>query len=380
MTTLSALGRRHRITSELTRPFRNIDAVLVGAVVALSALGVLMVFSATRGAEPPFTSSYLIRQAVFVVGGLVIMGFGALFDYRRLMNWAWIPYGIVMLSLVLVLSPLGTVVNGAQRWFSLGPFTVQPSEFIKLALIILVAAMLAGWEDEVGPRQIVKVLGVVAAPSLLVMLQPDLGTVLQYVAMGLGMLLLGGVRARYLVVMVALGALLSVAVLSSDTLADYQRDRLTSFIDPSLDSQGITYNQNQSVTAVASGGFAGQGLFDGPQTQLRFVPEQETDFIFTVVAEELGFVGGALVLGLFGVVCWRLWRIARSCRDNFGYLLTSGVLIMVMFQLFSNVGMAIGIMPITGTALPLISYGGSSIVTTLAALGLALSVGMRRFD
>jgi rod shape determining protein RodA len=194
------------------------------------------------------------------------------------------------------------------------------------------------------------------------------------------MLLLGGVRARYLIVMVLLGVGLSVAVLTSDTLADYQRDRLTSFIDPGIDAQGITYNQNQSVTAVASGGFAGQGLFDGPQTQLRFVPEQETDFIFTVVAEELGFVGGALVLGLFGVVCWRLWRIARSCRDNFGYLLTGGVLIMLLFQLFSNVGMAIGIMPITGTALPFISYGGSSILTTLVSLGLALSVGMRRFD
>ena len=380
MTALGELGRRRRITSELTRPFHNIDSVLVGAIVALSLLGVLMVYSATRGAEPPFTSSYLVRQALFVAGGLVAMGVVALFDYRRLLNWAWVPYGVVMVALVAVLSPLGTTVNGAQRWFSVGPFTAQPSEFIKLALIIAIAAMLAGWQEDIGPGRILKVLAVVAAPSVLVMAQPDLGTVLQYLAMGLGMLLLGGVRARYLIVMVLLGVGLSVAVLTSDSLADYQRDRLTSFIDPGIDAQGITYNQNQSVTAVASGGFAGQGLFDGPQTQLRFVPEQETDFIFTVVAEELGFVGGALVLGLFGVVCWRLWRIARSCRDNFGYLLTGGVLIMLLFQLFSNVGMAIGIMPITGTALPFISYGGSSILTTLVSLGLALSVGMRRFD
>jgi rod shape determining protein RodA len=364
----------------LADTWQSVDAILVMCVLALAGLGLVMVYSATRGSEPPYDQSFLVRQALFVAIGLVVMAVVTLFDYRRIRDWAWVPFGASIVMLLAVISPLGSNIKGSQRWFSVGPFTLQPSEFTKVALVIIVAAMLAGWSGQVDVPRLVRVLVVAAVPMVLVLAQPDLGTVLAYMGIVVAMLVVGGVRARYLLVLLAMGLLLSTAVLTSDTLASYQRDRLTSFIDPTSDSQGITYNQNQSVTAVASGGLLGQGLFDGPQTQLRFVPEQETDFIFTVVTEELGFVGGVLVLGLYGVLCWRMWRIAQQSRDLFGTLLASGVLVIFVFQIFANVGMATGIMPVTGITLPLVSYGGSSILTMMVAAGLTLSVGVRRFS
>jgi rod shape determining protein RodA len=358
----------------------SIDAVLVTCVVLLAGLGLVMVYSATRGAEPPYNQSFLVRQALFVVIGLGAMAVVGMFDYRRIRNWIWVPFIASVVLLVAVISPLGSNIKGAQRWFSVGPFTLQPSEFTKVALVIAVAGVLALWNGDVEVSRLVRLLAVAAVPMVLVMAQPDLGTVLEYMAIVVVMLVVGGVRARYLLVLLAVGIVLSTVVLTSDTLASYQRDRLTSFIDPASDTQGTTYNQNQSVTTVASGGFFGQGLFAGPQTQLRFVPEQETDFIFTVVTEELGFLGGMLVLGLYGALCWRIWRIANQSRDLFGTLLASGVLVIFVFQIFANVGMATGIMPVTGIPLPLVSYGGSSMVTMMVAAGLALSVGMRRFS
>lgn len=364
----------------LADTWQSIDALLVVCVLALAGLGLVMVYSATRGAEPPYNQSFVVRQAVFIAIGLGAMVVVTLFDYRRIRDWAWVPFVGAMVLLLAVISPLGSTIKGAQRWFSVGPFTLQPSEFTKVALIIAVAAMLAGWNGQIDVPRLVRLLVAAALPMVLVLAQPDLGTVLEYMAVVVAMLLVGGVRARYLLVLVAIGLVLSTVVLTSDTLASYQRDRLTSFIDPTSDSQGITYNQNQSVTAVASGGLLGQGLFDGPQTQLRFVPEQETDFIFTVVTEELGFLGGVVVLGLYGLLCWRIWRIAQQSRDLFGTLLATGVLVIFVFQVFANVGMATGIMPVTGIPLPLVSYGGSSALTMLVAAGLALSVGLRRFS
>jgi len=363
----------------LAQRLRHVDTVLVGAVLALLGVGVVMIYSATRGAEPPYDTSFVVRQGAFALVGLAAMGAVAAFDYHRLRDWAWVPYATVVVMLLAVLSPLGSNIKGAQRWFSLGPFTLQPSEFTKVALVIIVAAMLAQWQGAMDVPRLARVLGVAAVPMVLVLAQPDLGTVLEYLAIVVALLLVGGVRARYLLVLVGLGLVLSTVVLTSDTLASYQRDRLTSFIDPTSDTQGITYNQNQSVTAVASGGLLGQGLFNGPQTQLRFVPEQETDFIFTVVTEELGFVGGALVLALYAVVCWRIWRAARLSRDLFGTLLCAGVLIIFVFQIFANVGMATGIMPVTGIPLPFVSYGGSSVLTMLVSIGLVVSVGSRRY-
>lgn len=358
---------------------RGLDLVLVGSVVALAVIGVVMIYSATRGAEPPFSTSFLVRQGLFVVVALGAMGVVALYDYRRLRDWAWVPFWVVVGMLVLVLSPLGSTIKGAQRWFSVGPFTLQPSEFAKVALVIALAALLVDARGAVDLGRLGRALAATGLVAGLVLLQPDLGTTLQYVAVVLVMLVVAGARGAHLLVLAVVAIALAVGVLTSDTLASYQRDRLTSFIDPSSDLAGTTYNQNQSVTAVASGGLTGQGLFDGPQTQLQFVPEQETDFIFAVVAEELGFVGGTVVLLLYGVVCWRTWRAARFTRDPFGALLCSGVLAILVFQAFANVGMALGIMPVTGTALPLLSYGGSSALATGLGLGLVLSVGLRQY-
>lgn len=372
-------GRHDTSRRDPSAPWRHLDVLLVGATFAVAALGVLMVFSATRGAEPPADMTYLVRQLTYVgVGALAMMVLSTL-DYRRIQDWVWVPFGLVVLLLLAVLSPLGDEVQGAQRWFSLGPLAMQPSEFTKLALVIAVAGMLATWDGDVGPRRLAAVLGVAGLPIGLVLLQPDLGTVLALIGMVLALLVVGGVRARYLLVLLVVGLAASTFVLTSDTLADYQSDRLTGFIDPEGDIQGTTYNQNQSVTAVASGGFSGQGLYDGPQTQLRFVPEQETDFIFTVVAEELGFLGGSLLLFLYGVIIWRLWRIAQLARDLFGTLLSVGVMSMFVLQIFANMGMTMGIMPVTGIPLPLVSYGGSSVLTMLVGVGLVLNVHMRRF-
>jgi len=370
---------RGRSGRDLASLGRGLDVVLLGSVVALALIGVVMVYSATRGAEPPYSTSFLMRQGFFVVIALAVMGAVALYDFRRLKDWAWVPFWVVVGLLVFVLSPLGSTIKGAQRWFSVGPFTLQPSEFAKVALVIALAALLVDGRGVVDLGRLGRALAATGLVAGLVLLQPDLGTTLQYVAVVLVMLVVAGARGSHLLVLAVVAVALAVGVLTSDALASYQRDRLTSFIDPTSDLAGTTYNQNQSVTAVASGGLTGQGLFDGPQTQLQFVPEQETDFIFAVVAEELGFVGGGVVLLLYGVVCWRIWRAARFARDPFGTLLCSGVLAILVFQAFANVGMALGIMPVTGTALPLLSYGGSSALATAIGLGLVLSVGLRRY-
>lgn len=379
MTMGSLAGGRRSSGRDLASLGRGLDFVLIGAVVALAGIGMVMIYSATRGPEPPFTTSFLIRQGLFVVVALGAMVTVALYDFRRLQDWAWVPFWVVAGMLMFVLSPLGSEIKGSQRWFALGPFTLQPSEFAKVGLVIALAALLVDARGAVDLGRLGRALGATALVAALVLLQPDLGTTLQYVAIVLVMLVVAGAKGSHLLVLAVVAVALAVGVLTSDALASYQRDRLTSFIDPASDLQGTTYNQNQSVTAVASGGLTGQGLFEGPQTQLQFVPEQETDFIFAVVAEELGFVGGSVVLVLYGVVCWRVWRTARFTRDPFGVLLCSGVLAVLVFQAFANVGMALGIAPVTGTALPLLSYGGSAALATGVGAGLVLSVGRRRY-
>jgi rod shape determining protein RodA len=280
-----------------------------------------------------------------------------------------------------VLSPLGSESKGAQAWFSFGGFQLQPSEFAKVAVIVFCAALLARWRDELSLNRVGIALAVVGLPMLLILAQNDLGTVLVFCAIAMGLLLVGGVRGRHLALLVVLAVAVAGAVLNSDVLKEYQRDRLTSFIDPSSDEGGqtFTFNVQQAQKAIANGGFSGQGLFEGPQTQLAFVPEQQTDFIFTVPAEELGFVGAAGLLALYGLLVWRIWRVAQLARDQFGTLLCVGVLCMVVFQMFQNIGMAMGIMPVTGLPLPFLSYGGSSTIACFLALGLVQSVHMHRF-
>jgi rod shape determining protein RodA len=363
-----------------TGPLAHVDWILVGAVTALSLLGSLMVYSATRGGQggEEITSYFLQRQLLFVVIGLAAMAGIAAIDYRHFRDWAIPLGGISLLLLLLVLSPLGSEANGSQAWFEMAGFQLQPSEFAKLVFVIGLATFLTFDRSELDARRLLLVLGLAAIPMGLIMLQPDLGTVLVFAFAALGMVLVAGARPRYFAILTLVAIVGVVGILNSGVLAQYQTDRLTSFVNPGGGGDA-TYNTKQAQLAIANGGISGQGLYQGEQASGGFVPEQHTDFIFTVVGEELGFLGGTLVLLLLGVIVWRIWRTAQLAREPFGMLLCVGVLSMVMFQVFENVGMAMGIMPVTGIPLPFLSYGGSSTITAFVAMGLVLSVHMRRF-
>ena len=364
-----------------SQAWKHVDLVLVTSAGVITALGCLMILSSTRGTDPDaYDTSFLQRQLTFAAIGVVGMVLLTLVDYRRLRDFAWLPYVIVLVTLALVVSPLGIERRGAQAWIQAGGLQFQPGEFAKVAVIFAVAAVLARFEPPLSATQVGLGLAVLGLPMALILLQPDLGTTLVFVAVAMGMLLIGGAKARHIVVLTALGTIAVVGVLTSDMLEDYQRDRLTVFLDQDQGLQGETYNLNQSKIAVGSGGTMGKGLFEGTQTRLGNVPEQHTDFIFTALGEELGFAGSATLLGVFGLMCLRIWRTALIAADRLGMLICTGVLSMFVFQLFQNVGMTIGIMPITGIPLPFMSYGGSSVIASWLAIGLVLNVHSRRYD
>ena len=387
---LRPLGGRNRRRDEswfrdrAPAAWKHVDVVLVSCVAAVSVLGALMILSSTRGTDPDaYDTSFLRRQVLFIAAGVVGMVLITLVDYRRLRDFAWLPYVAALVSLVLVVA-VGEEVRGTQAWFQIGAFQLQPAEFAKVAVILAVASLLAGREVPLRARWVAAALVLISVPVALIMLQPDLGTALVFVAIALGMLLMAGARARHIVVLVAVGVVGVVGVLNSDLLEDYQRDRLANFLQPNdpddlADLQSSEYNSDQSLAAIASGSINGKGLFDGTQTRLGFVPEQHTDFIFTALGEELGFVGCATALALFAIICVRIWRTAQIAQDRLGMLICIGVLSMLVFQIFQNIGMTMGIMPITGITLPFMSYGGSSAIASWLAIGLVLNVHMRRF-
>jgi len=351
------------------------------SALALSSIGALMVYSATfrrlqdAGANPMALAG---KQIAFDVLGVVVMALFAVIPYRRLRPWAPVAYLGSVLLLVAVLSPLGSRSLGAQRWINIGFFQMQPSEIAKIGVIITLAAVLASGKGEPRLRHVVRVVLLVAPLALMIYVQPDLGTLLVLVAVTLGVLLVSGLRFRVLIVLLALGALSFYGMLHMGLLKEYQARRLTSFLDPQSDPQRTGYNLSQSKIAVGSGGFSGKGLFHGTQTNLNFVPEQQTDFIFTVIGEEFGFLGGVILVGLFAIFLWRGTRVAMLSNTLFGSLLAAGIVAMVAFQVFVNIGMTIGISPITGIPLPFISYGGSSLITTYAGTGILLNIHMRR--
>jgi rod shape determining protein RodA len=383
----SSLGRSPagRLSSNPTSAWRHLDLALVGTVLAISAIGVLMVYSATRGAGGPgeaYDTSFLKRQGMFVVLGFGLMVLTAAIDYRRYRELAPVAYLGTCALLALVVSPLGSSSNGAQAWFELGTFQLQPSEFAKLSLIIGLGALVAQFRDEVDARRLAACLLVAGVPLGLIMLQPDLGTALVLVAVSAGVLLVGGAQPKHLAALAVVAALGVVVVLNSDMLAEYQRDRLTNFLNQgeTAEARSGAYNLEQSKIAIGAGGAFGRGLFNGTQTRLDNVPEQHTDFIFTAVGEELGFVGAGTLLALFAILVWRIWRTAQLARDDIGSLICVGVLCMLLFQIFENVGKTMGIMPITGITLPFVSYGGSSMLSSFVAIGLVLNVHARRFS
>jgi rod shape determining protein RodA len=370
----SGLGRGR------TSPVRHVDMSLIFAVLFVAGMGVLMVYSATRhrfDGDPQF---FMERQLLFVLLGVGVMAAVASIDYRLYRDHAPLVYLATVVMLLLVLSPLGSNKKGAQAWFQLGSFQFQPSEWAKVALIVCVAAYAATHRGDLDGRRLLTLLLLAGFPMALIELQPDLGTDLVFGAILLGTLLVAGARARHMAALGLLAVVGVVAVFHFGLLKDYQRDRLTAFLDPKGDTQRSAYNLNQSKLAISHGGITGQGLFEGTQTNLSYVPEQHTDFIFTVVGEELGLAGSATLLALYAFLVWRMWRAAALSKDLSGTLICIGVMAMFVFQIFENVGMTMGIMPITGIPLPFMSYGGSATLASFAAMGLVLNVHMRRFS
>jgi rod shape determining protein RodA len=366
-------------------PLRRLDWPMNLCVAALSIVGSVLVWSASRptlleqGGDP---QSVLKRHILNLVVGFVLGGVVAVLDYRLMRAYAPILYAASCAGLIAVLSPLGATINGSHSWIVLGGgFQLQPSEFAKVGLIGLLAMIFGEPRDgEVGPgqRDIRLALGLAGLPAVLILLQPDLGTTLVFAAVILGMLAISGVRKAWLAGLGAAAFVGGFAVWFFGILKPYQIARFTAFANPAADPRGAGYNAQQSRIAVGSGGFFGKGLFHGEQTTGHFVPEQQTDFIFTVAGEELGFVGAAVILVLLGVILWRGLRIATQAADLYARLLATGAVCWLAFQTFENVGMTVGIMPITGLPLPFVSYGGSATFANMIALGLLQAVHLRR--
>jgi rod shape determining protein RodA len=365
-------------------PWRHLDPTVLLVACALAVLGLAAIYSSTFSSlrAQGLPEALIMRRQLLGLGlGLAGMVAVMLVDYRRLQAWAPLGFAGVVLALGLVLTPIGSTTNGAQSWFQLGPYQVQPSEYAKIGVIVALAALFGAGREPPGLRRLAAALAVVAVVCAEILLQPDFGTFMVFVAILFGMLLVGGVRLRWLLVLVLVGSIGVVGMFKLNMLKEYQKERLTAFVNPSADEQGrgFTYNARQALIAIGSGGVDGKGYLRGTQTNLQYVPEQKTDFIFTVVGEELGFAGSMLLLALLALLVWRGLRIAAVARDPFGALLAAGAVCMLAFQAFVNIGMTIGIMPITGIPLPFVSYGGSSLVASFLAVGLLENVHMRRY-
>jgi len=312
--------------------------------------------------------------------GFVMLIVVAAFDYRFYKVYAGFIYAATIVALVLVRTPLGASPAGAQRWFTFGGFQLTPSEFAKIALAIMVAAVLSEIRTaEPTLTDVLRVTLIGLVPMGLVFIQPDIGTTIVLVAIVVGILVVAGTRAKHLAILALASIVLLFGAFQMGIIKDYQLQRLWAFNDSNKDLQGANYNRNQAEIAIGSGGLVGQGYLNGRLTNLDFVPEQHTDFIFTVAGEEFGFAGAALILALFAILMWRAIRISFLSKDAFGTYLAAGIAAMFAIQMFVNVGMVIGIMPITGIPLPFLSYGGSSMLANFIAVGLLLNIHMRRF-
>lgn len=353
------------------------DWILFGTMVVLALFGLLMIYSATRATGV----SSMERQMISVAAGFVVFLLTSFVDYREYRHLIPYMYGLIIIALVGVFFFPET--NGAHRWIAFPFFDFQPAEFAKVVVVLALASILAPHtRDDDRPAltwsKVGLVLLVVALPAALIFIQPDLGTMLVFLFVMMAMLFAAGGSWRQLTTLTG-GGLLAVAfALQRGWIADYQLDRIRVLVDPTVDPQGIGYNLMRSKLAIGSGQLLGRGLFQGTQTNFQYVPEQETDFIFTAVAEQLGFIGGLLVLAAFMVLIWRLLIIATNARDKFGALIVVGIAAMFMFHVFINVGMTMGITPVTGLPLPFLSLGGSSFLAMSFALGIANSVWLRR--
>ena len=365
--------------------FGKFDNILNFAVIGLLAIGTLLVYAGTRewfrsyGLDPEY---YLKRHSLNILIGILLAYGTTLIDYRLLRAYTPVIWLASVIGLVLVLIPgIGAEINGARAWISLpGGFQIQPAELAKIAIIVGIAMILADRErTDADPSDldVLKALAISAIPILLIVAQPDLGTVLIISAAVVAMIGASGARAIWVIGLLLLGVVGVFTAVQTGAVNEYQVARLQSFVDPSADPQATGYQLRQSRITIGSGGLFGKGLFEGPQTNGRFVPEQQTDFIFTVAGEELGFVGSSFILFLYFVIFVRAFAICKRSSDLFGRLVCIGVIAWFGFQTFENIGMAMGLMPMTGVPLPFLSYGGSSMFANLIGIGLLQNIYSR---
>ncbi|MEU5295710.1 rod shape-determining protein RodA [Streptomyces umbrinus] len=366
---------------------RRLDWPILFSAIALSLIGAALVYSATRNrtelnqGDPYY---FLFRHLLNTGIGFALMIGTVWLGHRTLRTAVPILYGISVFLILLVLTPLGATINGAHAWIVIGGgFSLQPSEFVKITIILGMAMLLAARVDAGDKpypdhRTVLQALGLAAVPILIVLLMPDLGSVMVMVIVVLGVLLASGASNRWVFGLLGTGALGAIAVWQLKILDEYQINRFAAFANPELDPAGVGYNTNQARIAIGSGGLFGTGLGKGSQTTGQFVPEQQTDFVFTVAGEELGFVGAGLILVLLGIVLWRACRIARETTELYGTIVAAGIIAWFAFQSFENVGMTLGIMPVAGLPLPFVSYGGSSMFAVWVAVGLLQSIRVQR--
>ena len=379
MSTLIKFRSKNRST------LSRFDLTLNLAVAALLAIGTLLVYAATRewfrsnNLDPEY---YLKRHILNILIGALLAYGTTLIDYRLLRAYAPILWLISIIGLIAVFIPgIGEEVNNSNAWISLpGGFQLQPAELAKIAIIIGIAMVLSDRDqnqNDPTDLDVVKALAIAAIPVFFIVLQPDLGTILIISAAVVAMIGVSGARPIWVVGLLLLAVVGGFTAVKTGAVSEYQVARLQSFVDPTSDPQATGYQIRQSRITIGSGGFFGKGLFEGPQTSGRFVPEQQTDFIFTVAGEELGFVGCSLILFLYLLIFIRAFTICKQSRDLFGRLVCIGVIAWFIFQSFENIGMAMGLMPMTGVPLPFLSYGGSSMFANLIGIGLLQNVHAR---
>ncbi|BCM66904.1 MULTISPECIES: rod shape-determining protein RodA [Streptomyces] len=365
---------------------RRLDWPILFAATALSLLGSLLVYSATRNrtelnqGDPYF---FLVRHLMNLGIGIALMIGTIWLGHRALRNAVPILYGVSVLLALVVLTPLGATINGQRNWLVIGGFSLQPAEFLKVTIILGMAMLLAARVDAGDKpypdhRTVFQSLCLAAVPILILLLMPDLGSVLAMVAIILGVLLASGASNRWVFGLLTAGVIGCITIWQLHILDEYQINRFAAFANPELDPAGVGYNTNQARIAIGSGGLTGAGLFHGSQTTGQFVPEQQTDFVFTVAGEELGFLGAGFIIFLLGVVLWRACRIARDSTELYGTTVAAGIVAWFAFQSFENIGMTLGIMPVTGLPLPFVSYGGSSMFAVWVAVGLLQSIKVQR--
>ncbi|MDE2841411.1 MAG: rod shape-determining protein RodA [Chloroflexota bacterium] len=358
----------------VVRKWKLYDYWLTAAAIVLGAVGIVLIRSATLIESE--VSVDVMKQTAFLGMGVVILAIAPKLNYRWLGSLAWIGYGasVVMLLAVLI---AGVSIGGSQRWFLIGPFSLQPSEFAKIALIVVLAHYFSA-----GPHRVEDIryffgsIVITAVPAFLVFREPDLGTTLMFLGIWGAMVFMAGVPFKY-IIGVTVGLLCAV-FLQLIRIKEYMWERITTFLDPTADPLGAGYNALQAQISVGAGELWGRGLFQGSQTQLEYLRVQHKDFVFAVLAEELGFVGSTLVLVLFAVLLMRATLIATSARDHFGQNIAVGVTTFIFLQTFVNVGMIIGLLPVTGIPLPFLSYGGSALITTFIGIGLLQSIAVHR--